>query len=1105
MRRTFRQHDHIMRGTLFVLCLLFLFPFLTIFADAAEAGEAESAVSSAAADSAAASETAAASATAAPAETAEGQEDQTLAVDPVYEKDNYSAVLYNNTNGLPTSEANDIAQTDEGFIWIGSYSGLVRYDGNTFERMDSSTGVANVTALYVDQKDRLWIGTNDNGLALRERGKFRMWKEEDGLGSAKIRAIAGDGKGTVYVGTTAGISIIDEDMKLTSVDDPRIANVYIEQLCLAGDGLLHCITNEEEYFTLRGSELVDYMDHKQVGDKKITCIQPDQDAPGKLYIGTADYGFYHGDLRQDPDKMEYVDISPLYDVFDIQQYGDRIWISAINGIGVLDDRGFHQLKGLPMDNSICKIMTDYEGNLWFASTRQGVMKLVANQFQDIFVRYDLPQAVVNATCIYDDLLFIGSDTGLTVLNDKEKVRTLPLSSVKYASGEETGERDLLEMLDGCRIRSMIKDSRGRLWISTWRSRGLLCYDGDSVTIFTADDGLISDHVRTVCETDDGSMLVVVTGGLNVIRDGRVVGSYGEGDGIANTESLTVAAAPNGDIVLGSNGGGIYIVNEEGVRSVGSREGLASGIVMRVKYDPVYHVFWIVTSNSLAWVSEDYRVTTVQSFPYSNNFDLYSNSKGDLWVLSSNGIYVLPATELLENKEVHPVHYGIENGLPYIATSNSYSELTPEGDLYIAGSTGVAKVNVEAPLEIINDLKQAVPYIEADGERLYPDGTGGFKIPSDVQKLTIYGFVYNYLLTDPQVSYCLEGLDRKPVTVRRSELDPVSYTNLPGGSYHFVMEIKDAMGRGSNKLSVSIVKEKTLFEQPWFFIAAGFCAVFLLTVLVRDYVRRKMSVMEKKHKEEAERAQLDNELEMAAQIQVSMLPSAFPAFPERVEFDVFAHMDPARNIGGDFFDFFLIDDDHLCLVIADVSGKGIPAALFMMVSKILIKNSALAGMSPARTLETVNRQICENNQEEMFVTVWMGVLELSSGKLLAANAGHEYPVFKKPDGYFSLFRDKHGLVVGGMDSAVYGDYELVLSPGTKLFVYTDGIPEATDAGGRFFGIDRMLAALNRSRDGRPDEIIHDVRRAVDTFVGDAEQFDDMTMLCLEYNGPQSTAT
>ena len=1080
MRKISRQLSYIKRGTLLFLCLVFIFPTRMIFADTIETTET--------------------------AETEEVQNNEsTLSVDPVYERDNYSAVIYNNTNGLPTSEANDIVQTSEGFIWIGSYSGLIRYDGNTFERADSTTGVASVTDLYVDQKDRLWIGTNDSGVALMEQNGFRMWKEEDGLGSAKVCTIAEDDKGTIYVGTTEGISMIDADMNLTAVEDPRIAHAYIRQISSGSDGLLHCITNEDEYFTLRDGRLVDYMDHAQIGEKKIACILADQNASGMLYIGTADSGFYHGNLTQDKGGMDYVDISPLYDVFDIEQYGDRVWISAINGIGVLDSQGFHQLKDLPMDNSISKIMADYEGNLWLASSRQGVMKLVSNQFLDIFARYNLPQAVVNSTCIYDDRLFIGTDTGLMVLDDKKRVRTLPLSSAKTASGEDLGFSDLLEMLDGCRIRSQVRDSRGRLWISTWRSRGLLCYDGDSVTAFTVDDGLISDHVRVVCEMDDGSILAVVTGGLNVIRDNRVAAGYGEKEGISNSESLTAAVAPNGDIVLGSNGGGIYIINEEGVRCISTREGLTSGIVMRIKYDSDHHVFWIVTSNSLAWMSEDYQVTTVQNFPYSNNFDIYENSKGDLWILSSNGIYISPVAELLENQKINPVHYGIANGLPYIATSNSYSELTPEGSLYIAGNAGVAKVNVENPLEIISDLKQTVPYIEVDGKRLFPDETGGFRIPSDTQKLTIYGFVFNYMLTDPLVSYWLEGFDREPVTVRRSELAPVSYTNLPGRSYQFVMEIKDAMGRGSNKLTVSIIKEKTLFEQAWFYLVVGTCTAILLGILTQAYVRRKMSGMEKKHKEQAERAQLEKELQMARQIQASMLPSRFPAFPERRDFDIFASMNPARDIGGDFYDYFLIDDDHLGLVIADVAGKGIPAALFMMVSKTLIENSALAGLSPAKTLETVNRQICENNQEEMFVTVWLGVLELSSGKLIAANGGHEYPVLKTPDGDFSLFNDFHGLVVGGMDGTKYRDYELTLLPGAKLFVYTDGVPEATDTDGRFFGIDRLLDALNGSRDDGPAEILRDVRYSVDTFVGDAEQFDDLTMLCLVYNGPLSADT
>ena len=620
-----------------------------------------------------------------------------------------------------------------------------------------------------------------------------------------------------------------------------------------------------------------------------------------------------------------------------------------------------------------------------------------------------------------------------------------------------------------------------------------------MTAFTAADGLLSDRVRAVCEAEDGAIIAVVTGGVNVIRDGRVTAGWGEKDGIANSESLTAAAAPNGDIILGSNGGGIYVVGKDGVRCIDTKDGLSSGIVMRVKYDAGNHVFWLVTSNSIAWMTEDYQVNTVRNFPYPNNFDLYQNSRGDMWILSSDGIYVVPTQELLKNGEIKPVHYGIANGLPCIATSNSYSELTQAGDLYIAGRSGVAKVNIEASLEHISNLKQAVPYIEADGVRVYPDASGNFTIPSKVQKLTVYGFVFNYSLTDPQISYRLEGFDKEVVTVSRSEFGPVTYTNLPGGSYRFVMELKDAMGRGSNTLSVTIVKEKALHEQLWFYLVIGALTALAAALLIRAYIRRKMRILEEKHREEANRERLKNELQTAAQIQASMLPRNFPAFPERKEFDLYASMDPAKEVGGDFYDFFLIDEDHLGLVIADVSGKGIPAALFMMVSKALIKNSAMSGLSPAAVLESVNRQVCANNDEEMFVTVWLGVLEISTGKLTAANAGHEYPALKTPEGDFEIFKDPHGLVVGGIDEMTYREYAMDLKSGAKLCVCADGVPEAANPDSELFGSERMLAALQQSGDSAPEELLRSVRRAVDAFVGDAEQFDDLTMLCLEYRG------
>ncbi|MBQ1817173.1 MAG: PP2C family protein-serine/threonine phosphatase, partial [Clostridia bacterium] len=249
--------------------------------------------------------------------------------------------------------------------------------------------------------------------------------------------------------------------------------------------------------------------------------------------------------------------------------------------------------------------------------------------------------------------------------------------------------------------------------------------------------------------------------------------------------------------------------------------------------------------------------------------------------------------------------------------------------------------------------------------------------------------------------------------------------------------------------------------------------------------------------------IGTELELARRIQNAMLPSKFPAFPERSEFDLHAEMDPAKEVGGDFYDFFLIDDDHLGLVMADVSGKGIPAALFMMISKILIKNAAMAGMSPAAALRAVNERISANNPEQMFVTVWLGILEISTGRLTAANAGHEYPMLCAPGGEFAFYTDKHGFVIGGLQGIKYREYELMLEPGSKLFLYTDGVPEATDNNNLLFGAARMLEALNADPEASPKELLKAMRAAVDDFVGEAEQFDDLTMLCFEYKKQLTT--
>ena len=251
---------------------------------------------------------------------------------------------------------------------------------------------------------------------------------------------------------------------------------------------------------------------------------------------------------------------------------------------------------------------------------------------------------------------------------------------------------------------------------------------------------------------------------------------------------------------------------------------------------------------------------------------------------------------------------------------------------------------------------------------------------------------------------------------------------------------------------------------------------------------------------AEKEKIGAELNVATQIQADMLPRIFPAFPDRREFDLYAFMHPAREVGGDFYDFFLIDEDHLCMVIADVSGKGVPAALFMVIAKTLIKNQAMMGDDPADILGKVNEQLCEGNDAMLFVTVWISILTISTGKGIAANAGHEHPVIRRAGGSYELVVYRHSPAVAAMEGMRFRQHSFELHPGDRLFVYTDGVPEATNAENELFGNERMLDVLNSQPARKPHALLEAMKRESDVFVGGAPQFDDITMLCLDYFGP-----
>ena len=445
--------------------------------------------------------------------------------------------------------------------------------------------------------------------------------------------------------------------------------------------------------------------------------------------------------------------------------------------------------------------------------------MVRSEFDDISRAAGLDNRVVNTTCIYGDDLYIGTDTGLLVVDSSYVKKTTYLT----------------ELLEGVRIRCIKTDSQNRLWLCTYSEKGLICYSGgENCTYYNTHTGLKSDRVRAITELSDGTVAAATSAGVAFIKDGKIAGMFGEDNGIGNTEILTVCEGENNEIYLGSDGGGIFVIDRSGViNHFGLEDGLKSEIVMRIKKDPKRSGYWVITGNSLAYM-ENNTVRTLHNFPYSNNFDLFFDNIGRVWILSSSGIYAVSIDNLLAGGEVEYLFYDVKCGLPSVATANSRSCLSDGGMLYIAGMTGVSAININKEQTDCSDMKLSVPFVEIDDKTVMVKDGETVTIPADCKRLTIYGYALTFGLSNPRLSYILEGFDDRKISISRQDMQPVSYTNLDHGEYIFRLAVINTMtGEETQSISVNFIKKKAFFEEIWFWglmvllaVAAALTALLL---------------------------------------------------------------------------------------------------------------------------------------------------------------------------------------------------------------------------------------------------------------------------------------
>ena len=757
----------------------------------------------------------------------------------------YTSVFYDNTNGLPTSESNTVAQTSDGFIWIGCYSGLIRYNGNEFYRYDSSVGVSSVVSLYVDSSDRLWIGTNDNGAAVMTQEGFQFFDRSEGLNSGSVRSISEDDKGNIIIATTMGLAYVNDEMKLFQINEPQINKEYILELKKGSDDIIYGITLSGGIFTIENLRVSAYYSAKDIGIPPVSSILPDPKNNGYVYIGTEDSSIIYGSLKDGMKNKKTFSVAPHTKVNMMRFLNDQLWCCDDMGIGYFENDKFTEIEDIPMTNSIVEMMTDFEGNMWFCSSRQGLMKIVRNRFIDISKLAKLDNMIVNSTCRHDGELYIASDTGLYILdaNYKEK------------------HNDLTKLLDGIRIRCIKEDRNKNLWFCTYSDNGLVCYNSekDKYTVFNTENGLASNRVRMVKELSDGRMAVATNSGMNIIKNGKVTDTYDSSAGISNLEILSIEENEDGRIYLGSDGDGIYVINGKQISHIGLEDGLSSEVILRIKKDPVENIYWIITSNSISYLKDD-KCTPITNFPYSNNFDLYFDENDRVWVLSSSGIYVLKKSDLINNENMYYTLFDTKCGLPAVATANSYSHLDSDGTLYISAGTGVSSVNINQDISNISNIKLAVSYIGIDDKLISLKDSTRVELPADTKRINIYANAFTYSLNNPYLSYYLEGFDSKPTECYKQDLDHVSYTNLKGGEYQFHLSvINTTTGEAERTITVTLVKQMAFYETIWFRILTVLLAIALTAGIVYFIFRRKTKILLAKQQEDKK---LINEMTMA---------------------------------------------------------------------------------------------------------------------------------------------------------------------------------------------------------------------------------------------------
>ena len=755
--------------------------------------------------------------------------------------DSYVQIEYANEEGLLSGEANDIEQTKDGKLWIGTYAGLFKYDGGKFTLFNDVPSVKNVNCLYVDEEGRLWTGTNDDGITIFiNEHVMNVIDEENGLLSNYVNDIVSDSNGNYYIGTTEGIALVSLSggVKITKSYE-QIKNI----ICMSADqnGTVVGVTDRGEIYWLRDGEIIT-SPIKFAANKayRSACFTEDN----RLLLGTTDNDVLIYDMSADtPCLIREFSVEEIEGINSFY-VTDNMEIFICSDTGVVVVRKDFSCKKLNTNNfmsSINNMLIDYQGNLWFSSSRLGLLEMCKSPFEEVFSKIG-EESVVNTTEKWQGLLFCGTDDGLIIVDENR--------------GEKV-DNEISELLLNTEISCIKADSHDNLWIAT---TGMGVYKisvksdgGYNIKQFTEDDVIPGMRFHNICEAKDGTILIAGDYGAAVLSDDFVEQVFSAQNGLVNEKSLCLLEYKNA-YYIGSDGGGITKVEDgEIVRNIGKKDGLSSDVILRMIYDPSTAGVFIVTSNGLCYMSSNGQIKSLDQFPYSNNYDMVCDEDGTCWVLGSSGIYVAKVSDLLENTKCDYPLVDAKRGFRSSLTANAW--LCRDGDqVYLCCDNGVVKINMSKYDMTAKSYRMILDHVEVDGAKYEINRADTFKLSSQMGKIVFEPEVLNYSMNDPYVSYFLEGYDTGETVCLLSELGKVEYADLKSGTYVFRISILDGIaGNVVESASYTIEKEIEMYQKGWFklyvLLIAGLVLVWVTWFITRTQTQKTLL----KHKYELEYA------------------------------------------------------------------------------------------------------------------------------------------------------------------------------------------------------------------------------------------------------------